>query len=130
MLTMVAGRLTGDAVVGRLGPARVLRFGGGLAALGFGIALAVPDRWAVDGGLVLVGAGLANVVPSVFSAAARMAGAGGVAMVSATGYASLLVAPPLIGNLADAVGLRLALTPLLLAAAGLMLLARAVGGRQ
>jgi hypothetical protein len=129
-LAMVAGRLGGDTVVGRLGPVRVVWLGAGLAALGLAAALAVPDRWTVDAGLVLVGAGLANVVPAVFSAAARLAGIGGVAMVSATGYASLLVAPPLIGGIADAVGLRLALALLPLATAGLMLLARSVGGRK
>lgn len=128
-LTMVAGRLTGDAVVGWLGPVRVLRLGGLLALLGLGFALAVPNRWAVDAGLIVVGAGLANVVPVAFSAAGRLAGTPGVAMVSGAGYAGLLVTPPLIGNAADAVGLRPAMTLVLAAMCGLMLLARSVAHR-
>ena len=74
---MVAGRLSGDAVVRRLGPARVIRFGGVLALLGLGAALAVPGRWVVDAGFILVGAGLANVVPVVFSAGGRLGRHGG-----------------------------------------------------
>jgi len=124
-LAMVAGRLTGDVVVGRLGPDRTVRDGALLAICGLALALAVPNRWVVDGGCVLIGLGLANVVPVVFSAAGRTAGTGGVAMVSGTGYAGLLIAPPVLGNLADAVGLRLALTLVLAGYAAIALLAGA-----
>lgn len=128
-LTMVAGRITGDAVVGRLGPMRVVRLGGLLALLGLGFALAVPNRWAVDAGMIVVGAGLANVVPIVFSAGGRLGGTHGVAMISGMGFAGLLVAPPLIGNAADAFGLRPALLLVLAAMTGLVVLAAAVRGR-
>jgi predicted MFS family arabinose efflux permease len=125
-LAMVAGRLTGDAVVGRLGPGPAVRLGAMLAFCGLSLALAVPNRWAVDAGLILVGTGLANVVPVVFSAAGRMAGTNGVATASACGYAGLLVAPPLLGNLADALGLRVALLLVVLGIAAMALLARSV----
>ena len=128
-LAMVAGRLTGDAVVGWLGPAVAVRLGAMLALLGLGLALAVPNRWAVDGGLILVGAGLANVVPAVFSAAGRIAGTNGVATAAATGYAGLLVAPPLLGHVADALGLRVALMLVLAGIAAMALLAGAVAAR-
>jgi MFS family permease len=108
-MAMVAGRLAGDMVVGRLGPARTVRYGALLAMGGLALALAVPNRWVVDAGCIVIGLGLANVVPAAFSAAGRIGGTGGVAMVSGTGYAGLLVAPPILGNVADAVGLRLAL---------------------
>jgi MFS family permease len=124
--TMVAGRLAGDAAVRRFGPARVVRLGGALALAGLGVALAVPDRWAVDAGLMAVGAGLSNVVPIVFSTGGRLGGTAGVAMISGMGFAGLLVAPPLIGNTADAFGLRPALTLVLAGVLGLTLLARSV----
>jgi len=129
-LAMVAGRLTGDAVVARLGPGRVVQLGGALAFVGLGIALAVPNRWVVDGGLIVVGAGLANIVPVVFSAAGRIRGTAGVAMVSTTGFAGLLVAPPLLGNVADVAGLRLALSLVLVSIAAMALLGGAVGRRD
>ncbi len=124
-LAMVAGRLGGDAVVQRLGPQRTLRTGALLAMCGLALALAVPNRWAVDAGCIVIGLGLANVVPAAFSAAGRIAGTGGVAMVSGTGYAGLLVAPPILGNVADAVGLRLALVLVLAGFAAIGLLAGA-----
>jgi predicted MFS family arabinose efflux permease len=130
-LAMVAGRLSGDAVVRRLGPDRTVRHGAMLAVAGLALALAVPNRWVVDAGCILIGLGLANVVPVVFSAAGRAAGTGGVAMVSGTGYAGLLVAPPILGNLADAIGLRLALALVLAGYAAIALLAgttRPTGG--
>jgi len=129
-LAMLAGRLGGDAVVRRLGPALTVRLGALLALLGFAFALAVANRFAVDAGLVLVGAGLANVVPVAFSAAGRLAGTAGVAMASCTGYGGLLVAPPLLGHLADAVGLRLALLAVLAGVAAMVLLAAAVAERR
>lgn len=125
-LAMVAGRLGGDAVVRRLGPQRTVALGGGLAALGLAVALSVPQRLVVDAGLVLVGAGLANVVPVAFTAAARIAGTGGVATATATGYAGLLVAPPLLGNVAEAIGLRPALLLVLAGAAAIAALAPSV----
>lgn len=128
-LTMVVGRVTGDAVIGRFGPARVVRLGTALALVGLGIGLAVPNRYVVDAGLVLAGAGLANVVPAIFSAGGRIAGTNGIAMVSATGYSGLLVAPPLLGNVADAIGLRLALVLVLAAMAAIVVLGGAVATR-
>jgi predicted MFS family arabinose efflux permease len=129
-LAMVAGRLAGDAVVARLGPVRVVWVGGALATLGVALALAWPDRWVVDAGLVLAGAGLANIVPAVFSAAGRMAGTGGVATAAATGYAALLVAPPLLGNVADAIGLRPTLVLVLACTGAILPLARTVSARN
>jgi fucose permease len=125
-LAMVAGRLAGDAVVRRLGPERTLRYGALLALLGLAVALSASNRWLADAGFVLVGAGLANVVPAAFSAAGRVAGTGGVAMVSWTGYAGLLIAPPVLGNVADAVGLRLALVLVIVGIGAIGALAGAV----
>jgi MFS family permease len=60
----------------------------------------------------MVGLGIANVVPILFSAAARVPGVEpghAIAGVATVGYLGLLAGPPLIGVVADAVGLRLAL---------------------
>jgi MFS family permease len=126
---MVTGRLLGDAVVRRLGPAQVVRLGGGLAAFGLALGLSVQNAtWSVAG-FALVGLGLANIVPVVFSAAGRRAGPPGVALAATMGYGGLMGAPPVIGFLADALGLRPALGLLILAMAAVMLLAPAAAYR-
>jgi predicted MFS family arabinose efflux permease len=128
-LAMVAARLFGDHAVRRLGPVRTVRMGAALALGGMAAALAWPDPWVVDAGMVLVGLGVANVVPTTFSAAARQAGTAGVAVVTSSGYAGLLLVPPLIGNTADLLGLRPALLLVLAGLAAIGWLAAALRPR-
>ncbi|MFO1028225.1 MAG: MFS transporter [Acetobacteraceae bacterium] len=120
-IAMALGRFTGDAVVRRLGRVIVMMVSGCLAAAGIGLALALPYPAATTLGFLLAGMGMANVVPLLFSAAGRVPGvppAAGVAMAATMGYGAFLTGPPLIGFLAGAIGLRLAmLVPLLCAVA-------------
>ncbi|UFN47261.1 MFS transporter [Roseomonas sp. OT10] len=130
-LAMTLGRLTGDAVVRRLGGERALRWGGTLAAAGLLLALAVPRLEAGMTGLALVGLGLSNAAPVLFTAAGRAGGATpgrGVAAVATLGYAGMLAGPPLIGFLAQGASLRVAL--LLLALAPALIALRAVAARE
>jgi MFS family permease len=120
-VAMAAGRLLGDQAVRALGGRTTLRLGAGLAVLGFALSLgaALPHAGAI--GFALVGLGMSNVVPVLFSAASR-ARAGtpsiGVAMAATIGYIGMLAGPPLIGFVAEVLGLRAALgIPLLAAAA-------------
>ena len=109
---MAVGRFSGDHLAARLGPARLLRLSGGLAAVGLAAALVMDRTEAAIAGASLVGLGLANSVPVLFGAAGRMPGlpAGvGLAAVATTGYSGFLVGPPAIGLVADAVGLPTAL---------------------
>ncbi len=117
---MAAGRVGGDAVVRRAGARAVVRYGGGLAAVGFALLLAVPDPTVADASLAMIGLGLSNVVPLAFSAAGRLAGTSGIAMASTSGYAGFMASPPVIGAVADVLGLRLAL---LLVLAGVIAIA-------
>jgi MFS family permease len=110
-LSMAAGRFAGDRVVARFGPIGVLRFSGGLMALGVGIAVLVPSWSAVLIGFTTVGFGIANLVPILFGAAGRAhhGGAGpGLATVTTLGYLGFLSGPPVIGALAAFAGLPLA----------------------
>jgi MFS family permease len=111
-VTMVAGRLAGDRLVQRFGPAAVVRAGGAVAAGGFAIALVVAQPAAAFAGLACLGAGLSALVPIVFRAGAAMPGiAPGLALaaVSTTGYLGFMAGPPLIGALAELSGLPTAL---------------------
>jgi predicted MFS family arabinose efflux permease len=129
---MTVARITGDWINERIGPTRLLRGGSALAAIALGTLLLVANPVVALLGLVLVGIGVANGVPLLFSAA----GAGGVetsgpsiAAVSSMGSLGFLVGPPVIGILADATSLPLALTTLVLATATVALLAGRVSAR-
>lgn len=118
-LAMAVGRLTGDRFIELIGPVAMLRLGGALAASGLAVALLVDSTALALVGFVCVGAGLATLFPITLSAAARapgMAPGAGIAAMSSTGYFGFLVGPPLIGFVAELVGLRGALV--LVVAAG------------
>ncbi|MCB8822680.1 MFS transporter [Microvirga rosea] len=128
-LTMTICRFMGDFAVRILGRVKTLVVGGFLAALGIGLAVAVPHPLLSAAGFALVGLGLANVVPVLFSTAGETPGippSMGVAMVATLGYAGLLLGPPIIGFGADLLGLRAMFGLLVLCALVIMLVARRV----
>ena len=125
-LAMALGRLFGDWLTLRLGPATVVRSGGVLAAAGLSVGLLVDAPLAVVIGFACVGAGLSCVVPNVFSAAGRAPGlapGAGIAAVSTTGYFGFLVGPPAIGLVSSWITLRGGLGVVVLLCAALALLA-------
>ncbi|MGW4383937.1 MFS transporter [Kitasatospora sp. NPDC004531] len=106
---MTAGRLSGTWLAERLGPTRVVLLGGLTACAGMATAALAPSVPAALAGFVLVGLGLANVFPLAIARAGEAGGPQGVATASTPGYAGMLVGPPVIGFLADATSLPLAL---------------------
>ncbi|HEX6696362.1 MAG TPA: MFS transporter [Solirubrobacteraceae bacterium] len=126
-VTMTLGRIFGDRLVDRFGPEAVVRLGGTVAAVGFGLALLASAPVPAVLGFACLGAGMSGVVPIVFRASGQVPGmtAGvGLAAVSSTGYLGFLVGPPTIGGLAELLGLPTALGVLVLLAAAVALLAR------
>ena len=123
---MIVARLLGDGWVRRFGPRAVLQAGAGMAAAGVVLAMAVPAAGPV--GFGLVGLGGANIAPILFSAAGRAgpAASTGIAAVATLGYAGMLVGPPIIGGVAELLGLRIALGALVAA----MLVVAACSGRM
>lgn len=117
-MAMMAGRFAGDAVVRRIGTRAVVTGGTALALCGIALSAAVPDGVAASLGFLLVGLGLSNVVPVVFSAAARTGrtAAAGIAAVASCGYVGFIGGPPLIGAIASASTLRIALGGLVVVA--------------
>ncbi|MEV7713351.1 MFS transporter [Streptomyces sp. NPDC088270] len=115
---IVLGRLAGDRLVIRFGPTRLLRAFAFLAAVGIAITLAVPaPMWSV-GGLIFSGLGLSILHPVVSSTAGRSAADGqvryeaevAVAHITTLSHIGLLLGPPLIGWLAEWLGIQWALT--------------------
>ena len=68
-------------------------------------------------GFVLVGLGLANQFPAAIGQAGALTGPSGVAAASTLGYGGMLAGPPVIGFLADQVGLPIALLSIAVLAA-------------
>jgi MFS family permease len=107
---MVVGRLSGSAMLRRAGRTFVLAAGALTAAAGMLLAALAPDLVLAIVGFLLVGLGLANLFPAAVGEAGALAGPGGVAAASVVGYSGFLAGPPLIGFLAQRVGLPAALT--------------------
>ncbi|AYG03930.1 MFS transporter [Gryllotalpicola protaetiae] len=106
-LAIVVARLFGVPVVGLLGREAAVRASAGLAVAGILIFILVPDVWAAFAGSVLWGLGVALGFPVAMSAAGDSAerAAARIAVVAAIGYAGSLVGPPVIGFLAERVGI-------------------------
>lgn len=122
---MAAMRFCGDTVRNRVGAVPLLRASGVLAAAGMILAALAPSTTVALIGFALCGVGLANLVPILFSAAGQHGGANpgaAIAAVSLIGYAGMLVAPTVIGVMAEHVGfpaIFIVLSGLLLAVAAL-----------
>ncbi|MGA3797694.1 MFS transporter [Pseudomonas fluorescens] len=100
---MTVGRLTGDAIVSKLGGVRVVALGGLCAAAGMIVSLGI-DGWPASLiGYALVGAGCSNIVPVLFTAVGRqqrMPQAVAIPAVISMGYAGILIGPVCIGAIA------------------------------
>ncbi|MFJ3645394.1 MFS transporter [Streptomyces murinus] len=109
-LAMTAGRLSGTALLGRLGRARTVIAGGAVAAVGMLLGSLAPSVWVALAGFAITGLGLANIFPVAIERAGALAGASGVAIASTLGYGGMLLGPPMIGFMADWFSLSTALT--------------------
>ncbi|MGI8533646.1 MAG: MFS transporter [Candidatus Limnocylindrales bacterium] len=113
---MMMGRLSGDALAGRIGPAMLVRGGALLAAAGLTLSLVIPDVPIVLIGLAVMGLGIASAFPLLLSAAARTRGVASptaLGAITAAGYTGFLAGPPLIGFIAEPTDLRFGLAVVL-----------------
>ncbi|MFJ5231214.1 MFS transporter [Kitasatospora sp. NPDC088391] len=130
--TMAAARLAGDAVVRRLGPVRAVRLSGAVATTG-GLLVVFADRpYVAVPGFALIGIGIAVVVPLAFAAAGR-AGTNpsqSIAGVATVTYTSGLVAPAVVGGIAQASSLTVSFVAVTVLAAALIPAATALRHRR
>ncbi|MGK9063897.1 MFS transporter [Stutzerimonas chloritidismutans] len=123
-LMVTLGRFLGAPVVSSLGTARVIGFGGVLAAVGIALTL-VTEHW----GLALLGYGLcglgcANVSPVMISSLSRqqvMPVNQAITAATTIGFAGVLAGPAVIGVIAHYASLTLAFALLALLLLGLTL---------
>ena len=122
---MLVTRWFGDRARVRWG-ARKLLFGGSLlAGLSLAAALVIGGVWPALVGFALFGIGVATVSPCVYAAGARE---GGVALAAVMTFGSMgfLVAPPVIGAVAQATNLSWGMAVVAAAAIALAMLSRRV----
>jgi fucose permease len=131
-VAMAAGRFSGTAVAERLGRDGAVRAGGLVAFAGVLLTVLGPGLVAAYLGAVLWAVGVCLVFPAAVSAGgeAPYRPADAIAAVTTIGYGGFLLGPPVIGLLADRVGLGRALLVLLVLAAGIAALAPAVRSRR
>jgi MFS family permease len=116
-LAMTIGRLSGTALLERLGRTRTIVAGGCTAAAGMVVASLTPSAGAALLGFAVTGLGLANLFPLAVERAGALAGPSGVAVASTFGYGGMLLGPPAIGFMADWLSLPAALTSVAVLAA-------------
>lgn len=105
-LGLTAGRLGGDLVNRRTGAGRLLRAGFALTAAALGLFLAAANPALALPGLVICGAGMANAIPLAFSAGGHIKPSGpSLAAVFTMTYTAFMAGPPILGFIADHIGL-------------------------
>jgi MFS family permease len=127
------GRLLGDGLVTRFGDRAVAIAGSALAGSAMALALAVPTAPGTVLGFAAVGLGIGTLIPAAMRAADAVPGLPrglGLALVGTLNRVSLLAGPPLVGLVADAAGLRVALLAIPAAALVLLGLAPVLAGRR
>ncbi len=102
--TMAVMRFLGDGIRRRHGAVRTLRISAVIAMAGLALAGLAPSVPVALAGFGLAGIGIANLVPIAFSAAGNVPGLAqgvGLSVVTTMGYSGILLAPGIIGFLAE-----------------------------
>jgi MFS family permease len=120
---MFAGRSLGQVLGSRLSERALVGGGGVLAAIGLMLVAAAPVPAVALAGLATAGAGIALVAPALYARVGRLAGSRGrgaaIATLTFFAYMGFLVGPVLMGILAEAAGLRVAMAALAVLGLGL-----------
>ena len=127
-VAMAGGRFSGTVVAERLGRDGAVRVGGLVSLVGVLLTVTGPGLVSAYLGAVLWALGVCLVFPAAVSAGGEVPERpqDAIAAVTTMGYGGFLLGPPLIGLLAEQVGLGRALLVLLVLAAGIAVLAPAV----
>lgn len=128
--SMVVARFAGDRILARFSRVRVLQVSGLLTGLGLGGGLMIGTIPSVIIGWACAGAGLAVMIPVAVSSAVDITDrprAHALAVITGLMYLGFIIGPPLIGVVAESIGLGRAL--LIPAALGLCVAVAATWSR-
>lgn len=111
-LTMGAGRIAGQALIVRMSERTLLYAGAVIAALGLAVAALAPAPAVAYLGLVVLGLGCSVLVPTGFALIGRLSPAAlradVIARATALGYMGYFFGPPVLGLVAQVLGLPVA----------------------
>ena len=110
---MGVGRLSGQEVVRRIAEGKLMQIAAALAAFGLLLAAFAPVQGLAYAGFAILGLGVSVIGPTALAwvgktIPSRLRGAAISRMVM-IGYCGFFIGPPVIGFMAEAFGLRLAL---------------------
>ena len=129
-ITMTLGRFLGDGISQKIGSVKIVCLGTVVAILGY-LAVLSSNTYLAILGFGSIGLGFSVIIPEMFRIGGNVKGiesSQGVSFIAGTGYAGFLVAPPILGFLADSSSLVVSFV-VLLGCAVLVLLATFMLGR-
>ena len=109
---MALGRLIGDRLTAKIGNRGIIMMDSILIVSGLGLAICIQEPIFVIIGFGLVGFGASTIIPIVYTLAGKtktMTTSAALAAVSTVGFTGFLIGPPVIGFVANEIGLRWAL---------------------
>lgn len=128
-VTMGLGRILGQMVAQRISGHALLRLGLAVAALGGVAVAAAGSPFAAYAGFAVLGLGVSVVAPTALAIAGRLSGpevrGRAIARTTVIGYMGFFLGPPVMGLVAEGVGLRASYALIAMALLG----ALAIGAR-
>ncbi len=115
-ITMTLGRFLGDSISAKIGPVKIVALGALIAVIGFLLVLTTYTFISIIG-FGLVGLGFSVIIPELFRIGGNVKGvesSQGVSFIAGTGYSGFLLAPVVLGFLAESYSLNLTFIVLLL----------------
>ena len=114
-ITMTTGRFFADGISSKIGSFRLITFGSILAVIGY-ILVLQPLLYSTIIGFACIGLGLSVIIPEMFRIGGTFQGvesSKGVSFIAGTGYSGFLLAPVLLGFVAEKYDLNLIFSLLL-----------------
>jgi hypothetical protein len=120
-LAMALGRAFAARILFALGYSRTVLFSGLVSLVAGGLAVLTTSPVAASGAFLVLGFAVAAAAPAAFGIAGGWGErpAAAIAALTTVGYSGFVVGPPILGTLADRLGLRVTMTALLVATAGI-----------
>jgi MFS family permease len=128
-LMMALGRVVGDKLINRFGSRQILLIDSIFIAGGFAVGVGIIHPLAVIIGFGMIGLGVSTIIPIVYTLAGKNRDSPpsvSLAAVTSIGFIGFLAGPPVIGYVAHAIGLRLALLLLIIMSLIITMLSRKV----
>lgn len=102
-VTMTLGRFFGDGLSSKIGSIKMVSLGVLVVMAGYGLVLSTNTILVISG-FALSGLGFSVMIPEVFRIGGNVKGidsSQGVSFIAGTGYTGFLLAPPILGFIAD-----------------------------